>query len=202
MYIRQGCFLKHLAGETDVLRVRYVVRLTSSCIVYRIIQKKGGWNLVLFRNEYCWTSEDAQHDVIFSFSCPTEIQEVRISFSFSPAFETEKSICLPRIEDALGRYYDSYSRALQPMESLRFLPIKNLITLSVSKDGKYLGNAHRWEPEQEHVFTAVSASRGFVAPEKLSGEWSGMLHLHEIISPQCKGTLYIEGRSANDLVSS
>ena len=163
---------------------------------------RGGWNLVLFRNEYCWTSEDAQHDVIFSFSCPTEIQEVRISFSFSPAFETEKSICLPRIEDALGRYYDSYSRALQPMESLGFLPIKNLITLSVGKDGKYLGNAHRWEPEQEHVFTAVSASRGFVPPEKLSGEWSGMLHLHEIISLQCRGTLYIEGRSANDLVSS
>ena len=75
------------------------------------------------------------------------------------------------------------------------MPIKNLITNSLEREGVYLGNAHRWAPEQEHLITAEQASLGFVPPQAMEGNWNGMLHLHEIISPCCTGELRIEGRT-------
>lgn len=30
----------------------------------------------------------------------------------------------------------------------QYLPVKNLITLSLEKDGVYLGNGHRWDTAQ------------------------------------------------------
>lgn len=81
------------------------------------------------------------------------------------------------------------------MDADQFLPVKNLITLSLEREGVYLGNAHRWAPQQEHVIAVEQASLGFVSPESMEGSWTGMLHLHEIISPNCTGQLRIEGRT-------
>lgn len=157
--------------------------------------------MVLFEQDYCWSPQDAQHDVPFAFTCPDGTAEIRLYFTFSPGKETADEICRPAVEKALARYYDCYPRELQPMQADRFLPVKNLITISLDKDGRYIGNAHRWDTNQEHILTTTSASRGFTPPDRLDGPWSGMLHLHEIISPVCRGTLRIEGRLHDEMVS-
>ena len=157
--------------------------------------------MVLFEQDYRWTPQDAQHDVPFSFTCPDETAEVRLYFTFSPGRETSEEICRPEVEKALTRYYDCYPHELQPMRTEQFLPVKNLITISLDKDGQYIGNAHRWATEQEHILTTKQASRGFTPPATLAGAWSGALHLHEIISPVCRGTLRIEGRLPDEVVS-
>ena len=149
--------------------------------------------MVLLEQQYVWTPKDTAHDVPFAFVCPPEIASIRISFSFSPGMEQQDAICMPQIEAALTRYYDCYPRDIQPMDAQQFLPIKNLITLSLEREGVYLGNAHRWAPEQEHIITTEQASRGFVPPVAMEGSWTGMLHLHEIISPRCVGQLRMEG---------
>ena len=79
------------------------------------------------------------------------------------------------------------------MKKESFLPVKNLITISLDKDGVYLGNAHRWATTQEHLISVNQVSRGFLPPEKMEGEWHGMLHLHEILSEKCSGHLIVEG---------
>lgn len=150
--------------------------------------------MILLEQRYVWGPEDSQHDVPFAFDCPEHIALLRIRFAYEPGKEEAREICLPPIEQALTRYYDSYPRTMQPMAAEQFLPIKNLITISLEREGVYLGNAHRWAPEQEHELTTKHASLGFVPPERLSGRWNGMLHLHEILSPRCTATLQIEGR--------
>lgn len=157
--------------------------------------------MVLFESEYRWTPADAQSDVAFSFACPDTVRQVRVFFSFSPGLENAEDICRPQVERALARYYDSYPRDLQPMDAARFLPVKNLVTLSLDKDGQYLGNAHRWATVQEHALSAEAASLGFTPPARVPGLWSGMLHLHEIISPVCRARLRVEGREGHALVS-
>ena len=157
--------------------------------------------MVLFEQDYCWTPKDAQHDVPFAFTCPDGAQEVRLYFTFSPGRETSEAICRPEVEKALTRYYDCYPHELQPMRAEQFLPVKNLITISLDKDGQYIGNAHRWDTDQTHTPTTETASRGFTPPDRLNGPWGGMLHLHEIISPVCRGTLRIEGRLPDEVVS-
>lgn len=150
--------------------------------------------MVLFEQSYQWIPEDTGRDVLFSFTCPSDVQSIFIQFSFSPGSECTEAICRQQIEDALTRYYDRYPREIQPMRAEQFMPIKNLITISLEWEGIYLGNAHRWAPEQEHLLTVEQASLGFVPPEAIEGCWTGRLHLHEIISPCCTGKLRIEGR--------
>lgn len=157
--------------------------------------------MLLLEQDYRWTPQDAQHDVPFVFTCPAGTKEVRLYFTFSPGKETTDDICRPAVEQALKRYYDRYPRELQPMQADQFLPVKNLITISLDKDGQYIGNAHRWDTNQEHILTTQTASRGFTPPDRLDGPWGGMLHLHEIISPVCRGTLRIEGRLSDEVVS-
>ena len=157
--------------------------------------------MVLFEQEYDWTPADSSQDVPFSFDCPDSVREIRLHFIFSPGLEIADEICRPQVEKALTRYYDCYPRDLQPMDAQKFLPVKNLITLSLDKDGRYLGNAHRWAPDQAHILTETQTSLGFTPPDRLPGHWAGMLHLHEVISPACHGKLRIEGREAYEMVS-
>ena len=157
--------------------------------------------MLLFEQDYRWTPQDAQHDVPIAFPFPEGTTEIRLYFTYSPGKETADEICRPAVEKALTRYYDCYPHELQPMPVDKFLPVKNLVTISLDKGGQYVGNAHRWDTDQTHILTTGRASRGFTPPARVEGPWGGMLHLHEIISPVCTGTLRIEGRLSDEVVS-
>ncbi len=149
----------------------------------------------LLEQAYQWSSQDTSSDVVFSFQCPAEVEELVVSFTYSPGEEATREICLPAVQAAVTRYYGGYPQEIEPMTAEQFLPVKNLITLSLAREGIYLGNAHRWAPEQEHVISCRYASSGFCCPVSMAGAWTGMLHLHEVLSPVCKGHLRIEGRT-------
>lgn len=149
----------------------------------------------LLEQAYQWSSQDTSSDVVFSFQCPAEVEELVVSFTYSPGEEATREICLPAVQAAVTRYYGGYPQEIEPMTAEQFLPVKNLITLSLAREGGYLGNAHRWAPEQEHVISCRYASGGFCCPVSMAGAWTGMLHLHEVLSPVCKGHLRIEGRT-------
>ena len=148
----------------------------------------------LLEQAYQWSSQDTSSDIVFSFQCPAEVEELVVSFTYSPGEEATREICLPAVQAAVTRYYGGYPQEIEPMTAEQFLPVKNLITLSLAREGVSLGNAHRWAPEQEHVISCRYASSGFCCPAAMSGTWTGMLHLHEVLSPICKGYLRIEGR--------
>lgn len=149
----------------------------------------------LLEQAYQWSSQDTSSDIVFSFQCPAEVEELVVSFTYSPGEEATREICLPAVQAAVTRYYGGYPQEIEPMTAEQFLPVKNLITLSLAREGVYLGNAHRWAPEQEHVISCRYASSGFCCPVSMAGAWTGMLHLHEVLSPVCKGHLRIEGRT-------
>ena len=149
----------------------------------------------LLEQAYQWSSQDTSSDIVFSFQCPAEVEELVVSFTYSPGEEATREICLPAVQAAVTRYYGGYPQEIEPMTAEQFLPVKNLITLSLAREGVYLGNAHRWAPEQEHVISCRYASSGFCCPVSMAGAWTGMLHLHEVLSPVFKGHLRIEGRT-------
>lgn len=159
-----------------------------------LLPKQERKAVCLLEQTYQWSSQDSSSDVVFAFQCPAEVEELVVSFTYSPGEEATRDICLPAVQAAVTRYYGGYPQEIEPMTAEQFLPVKNLITLSLAREGVYLGNAHRWAPEQEHVISCRYASSGFCCPAAMSGTWTGMLHLHEVLSPICKGYLRIEGR--------
>lgn len=152
--------------------------------------------MILLEKEYTFTPKNTDTDEVFTFQCPEGVQEIHIYFSFAPDVEENCEICKPQIDKAIASYYAEYAPELQPMEWNKYMPIKNLITISLDHEGVYIGNAHRWRKQQEHILRTDFASLGFCKPQKLEGTWKGMLHLHEIISPECNAMLRVEGVQA------
>ncbi len=145
----------------------------------------------LYRKSYTFYPEDTATDVQFAFDCSEQAEELQIQFSFSPDAEPSEEICRPQIEQAIRDYHADYDPSLQPMDWKRHMPVKNLITLSLDREGVYLGNAHRWNKQQIHRIRTDRAALGFVPPERLAEHWSGMLHLHEVISEKVEAELIV-----------
>ena len=105
------------------------------------------------------------------------------------------------IDRAVRRYYDGRGLEYDQISPESIGSLKNLITISLSKDGSYLGNAHRWQKNQVHEITKTKAAPGFVCPPRVAGKWEGMIHLHAVCTLKCEGRLIIEGRVSDALVS-
>ena len=157
--------------------------------------------MILFEEKYEWKRVDTKTDVEFRFHCPEGIEELQITFSFTPDALYDEEACAPMIEEAVEQYYAARDRDGQKMCVSSMCPLKNLVTLSLSREGKYVGNAHRWSGNQYHVLTRRKASTGFTAPENLTGWWEGMLHLHAICTDSCRGKVKVEGRTTDEMVS-
>lgn len=117
------------------------------------------------------TPNDDKTNIIISFDVPENIEKMSIDYAYSPkiAENTEKAIDI--INDAL----EKYSASGDPQE---YLPVKNLITLSLDDSLGYRGAAHRQAECQHHEISNDFASPGFVKGEICTGKWQIMLNVH------------------------
>ena len=94
--------------------------------------------MILLRERYRWKTEDSKTDVKFSFVCPGEVTGIRILFSFDPDALEDPEACRPMIEKAIRQYYDNRPLEWDRIRPESIGPLKNQITISLSKDGEYL----------------------------------------------------------------
>lgn len=81
-----------------------------------------------------------------------------------------------------------------------YLPLQNLLTLSVFAPDGYLGSAHRPAPFQRHRIAATGASRGFLPHPVTAGIWKAAINVHCVVTEQCRCSLRVcalkEGETA------
>lgn len=148
---------------------------------------------------YFLKPSDTASDIPFTFQTPQGTCSIEINLHFEPPSEWNHTICRQPVMQALNTYYVGNQTAFSEDQWMEYLPIKNMITVSLDHGNKYLGNAHRWDSNQTHLFTPTYVAQGFLKPESLCGCWSGMLHIHEIISPQCRVELKIGWEVCDEL---
>lgn len=86
--------------------------------------------------------------------------------------------------DAPGAWGSDYDRE-------KFLPLKNLVTLSLDDPDGYRGAAHRQAPTQEHRIAKDFASPGFYPGVIKPGSWRVVVNVHALITESCIGNLEI-----------
>lgn len=155
--------------------------------------------MILLQHTQILTPSDTATDIPFVFTVPDQARVVMIRLTFDPPHESRHTVCHLPVMQAINEYYVGDRSAFSEDEWVNYLPIKNLITLSLDHGARYLGNAHRWDSDQAHIFTETQTPRGFLKPELLQGRWSGMLHIHEVISPQCRVVLEVKSEDHNEL---
>lgn len=147
---------------------------------------------LIYSLEKTLTTADDKTNIRCPFLLEQPLSRMEIHFSYSPKelADTEKARQL--IEDGFEKYApEPYRKGYKPWQE--YLPIVNLLTLSVDSPSGYVGAAHRQSPEQTHTLTAVSCSRGFVPVRLTSGEWAVTVNVHALVSDLCTFRLEVFG---------
>lgn len=146
---------------------------------------------ILLEKFFIITGEQEKSNIVLPFDVPENALKLHISFSYTPKVlmnedkAREKVIaCLRHDSECYGDFTES--------DIAQYLPIVNLITLSLDDPNGYRGCAHRHSPTQRHFISKGSASYGFYKGNIVPGEWKANLHVHALVTDFCECKLKIE----------
>ncbi len=131
-------------------------------------------------------------NISLPFCVPENAKQLRITYSYAPK-ELSGAAGAKLSEDCLLRDAGAF-RGEYPAAD-RFLPLKNLVTLSLDDPRGYRGAAHRQAPRQVHKLSASEASPGFYKGAISAGEWKLTLNVHALVTEFCDCAIKIEAEA-------
>lgn len=111
-------------------------------------------------------------NITHTFSVPKGISGLIIDFSYSPKALEDEDAALLIIQKALEKY------EIKNRRTEEFLPVTNLVTVSLDSPEAYVGCAHRPQNVQRHEISKNASSKGFECCEIISGIWKIVLNVH------------------------
>jgi len=108
-----------------------------------------------------------------------------IQFSYSPKKLEDEAKAKQLLERSVQMYMEPAYRQpiLEKMD--RYLPLTNLVTVSVDDPVGYRGACHRHDSEQWLVLSPSAASPGLTKGPITEGWWSITLSVHSIVTGSC-----------------
>lgn len=150
--------------------------------------------MIILKKTVSLTDQDTQTNIKIPFTFKKEGEKLKVSFTYSPPYSSDDAARL-QVENAVNQYIKRLLKDDTPeewMEIEQYLPIENFITLSLSKDGEYLGGHHNKAKEQNIFVTKDDASLGFWPTEIKEADWEIQLNCHCIASQHVEATIKVE----------
>lgn len=139
------------------------------------------------------TPAQEKTNLVLPFALEKEARQLKIIYSYAPK-HLDGEAAVEAAERCLQRDAGAY-RAQYPAAEV-FLPLKNLITLSLDDPNGYRGAAHRQADSQVHILTEATASPGFLTGKLPAGQWRLVLNVHALVTPFCDCRVKIEVEEA------
>jgi hypothetical protein len=114
-----------------------------------------------------------------------------ISFAYEPKNLEERELAKMMIFQSIDKYTEADQRERLQAKWESYLPLKNLITVSVDDPEGHRGAGHRHDPEQLLFLSEEGASPGLVRGRILSGMWEVTLSIHAIVTNNCRYKLQV-----------
>jgi len=127
--------------------------------------------MLLLKKTGLITPEQDKTNLFFDFHVPAGISKMSIDYSYGPKTVEDKEAALRLIHEKMLQY-------TADGEPADYLPVKNLITLSLNDEKGYRGAAHRQAEMQHHEISKDYADAGFIKGEINSGMWQLALNIH------------------------
>lgn len=118
--------------------------------------------------------EQDKTNIPLEFKVPNGIEKLIIDYEYAPKLLEDEVKATKLLQKSIEKYLEPEYKA----EPKDFMPVKNLITLSLDENRKYRGAAHRQANRQHHEISESFASVGFEKGEITSGEWTLVLNVH------------------------
>lgn len=129
--------------------------------------------MVIFTADGKITPANDKTNIKHEFSVPDNIKLIKIKFFYTPKTLENREKAAAAIRSCFYKYDEKLTG--RPSD---YLPVKNLVTISVDENKCYRGAAHRQANDQEHIIGENYASPGFIKGKIQPGEWDIELNIH------------------------
>lgn len=147
---------------------------------------------LIFDEEKTLTPKDTKTNVGLQFYVSKPLKKMQINFEYSPKNLEDEERAHRYIDEGFQKYApEPYRKGYKPWRE--YLPVKNLLTVSLDSPKGYLGCAHRQDSVQTHTITESEASYGFVTSELPPGLWQITINAHAVVSDECAFKLKVLG---------
>lgn len=140
--------------------------------------------------------EDEKSTRYIPFTVPDGVKKLCITYSYSPKILEDKEKSFELIKENLIR--DAGETWTEYTDYEEFMPLKNLVTLSLFSPQGFRGAAHRQAVRQYHEICEAFASPGFLKGGVCEGEWTLCLNVHALVTDSCICSIKIEGECHNE----
>lgn len=145
-------------------------------------------NVIIDRQDVLHPEQSATN-VEFPFVLENAVDSLTIEWEYWPKVLSDDDLARRMLNDGMEHCVEEQDRAQFPINE--FLPLVNLVTLSVDAPDGYRGCAHRHDPQQKHVLRAEDASPGFDDGEIMAGEWKVVINVHAVVTEPCNYRLKV-----------
>lgn len=133
---------------------------------------------------------NTQSNIKLPFIVKDNHSTMTIYFTYLPD-KSRDYIAKEQVRQALEKY-SLPEASPEDLKVNNYLPVENLITLSLSKDGQYLGGHHNKSNDQKIVLSEKEASHGFWPVKVEPANWELQLNCHCIASKNVEAKVRIE----------
>ncbi len=134
----------------------------------------------LLDKEYRLSPKDSETNLYIPFELSSDYNRLQIYFIYYPKYLSRQD-SIGMAETCLHEYVpETETEILKNLEN--FLPVGNLVTLSLDYEGSYVGAHHCQEAEQNIIISKQESTRGFLKQEVLKGSWVIQMNMHCIVS--------------------
>ena len=150
--------------------------------------------MIIKQTEVFLRPEDEKSTKHIPFVVAEGISKLFITYSYSPKILEDEKKSFELIKENLIR--DAGDDADEYTDYSEFMPLKNLITLSLNSPQEFRGAAHRQANDQKHEIGTSFASPGFIKGKITQGRWCLCLNVHAVVTENCNCRILIEGEVA------
>lgn len=146
------------------------------------------------------TALSSKTHITYAFHMDEPAACLLFDFTYSPKHLEDREASRELIVGAIDKYASPSNAEWQKTMWERFLPLQNLLTLSIDDPSSFRGSAHRHPPNQRHLLAEEKASPGFIAGVLPAGIWKVTLSVHCVVTPTCTYSLVVKkGRDMRDM---
>ena len=141
------------------------------------------------------TPLSSKSHIAYTFNIDKNIDKLNIDFSYYPKkledMKKAKSIIEKSIHEYIEVFGDKFSGSWQ-----NFLPVLNLLTISIDDPYGFRGCSHRHDHIQHLILSEEETSPGFMKSPIVKGLWKVTISVHAVVTDTCEYNLCIwEGDS-------
>jgi len=137
------------------------------------------------------TPSCSKSHITYTFEIQNEVRRLNIDFSYNPKVLEDQAKAKQLICEGIYKYVEKSQCDGFISKWDSYLPVQNLLTVSVDCYNEFRGCVHR-HPNEQHLFiTENYASPGLIAGKLCPGQWKVTISVHAVVTDFCQYKLYI-----------